>query len=141
MPQETSPEMRAICRVILIYHVRCVSTIHYGEEFPIKINFSISNGGLSHVGLEIITDGKVEPGPYPYSKCEFTMYGRTKVVCYFDDKDEVAGNTEETLFFGQFTLFPMGKVCNISVNTKPYGKNRNTDYDYIYATASSEEDP
>ena len=39
------------------------------------------------------------------------MYGRTKVVCYFDDKDEVAGKTEETLFFGQFTLFPMKKIA------------------------------
>jgi hypothetical protein len=136
-PQPTSapPEIRDICVASAEYHLQCVSGIHYGEKFAIRVDFSDPNGDLSHVELGIIIDGEVEPGPYPYDGCEVTVYGTTKIICDFDVKDEVAGQTDGTLFLGPFILYPRGRDYKMRVNVKLYDKAGNTDYDYIYATA------
>jgi hypothetical protein len=130
-----APEIRNICVASAEYHLQCVSGIHYGEKFAIRVDFSDPNGDLSHVELGIIIDGEVEPGPYPYDDCEVTVYGTTKIICDFDVKDEVAGQTDGTLFLGPFILYPRGRDYEMRVNVKLYDKAGNTDYDYIYATA------
>jgi hypothetical protein len=138
--ESAPPEIRDICVASVEYRLQCVSGIHYGEKFAIRVDFSDPNGDLSHVELGIIVGGEVEPGPYPYDDCEVSVYGTTKIICDFDVEDEVAGQTEGTLFPGPFTLFPRGRDYDMRVNVVLYDKDGNQDYDYIYATAYGKKD-
>jgi len=81
--ESAPPEIRDISLCSVEYHLRPLSSIHYGEKFVVRVDFSDPNGDLSHVGLGIIVDGEVEPGPYPYDSCEVTTYGKTKIICDF----------------------------------------------------------